>query len=471
MFKHLGIAGKLVAMLLVPLVGLAYFAGVAVLDKADTAAGAGRLQADSELAVRVSGFVHEVQKERGLTALFLGSAGAKYGTELREQRTATDRTLAAVRTLAVGSAAGPSGQLAKALEPLATLAEHRSGVDAQSIPPADATGYYTKVNAGLLDVVSAVAGGERRAGPERAVEAYANYLRAKEQTGLERAALARGFTAGAFQDGAETAKFLSAVAGQDAYLQAFARQATAADARAAAATVQGEDVERAAELRALAISRLRAPDLGGARPDAWFAAMTAKIDLMKRVEDRLAAGVSSRAGALESDARRALLLNLALALLAGAAAVALAVFLGRAIRRSVLAMLAAAEGIAVGDVEQEVETGGTDEIGRTTAAFARMVDYLRETAGGARRIAAGDLTAQVEPRSERDALGHAFVSMTQNLNDLVGQASQDRVGPERRLGADGGDLGRGRPRGRRDRRRRQRRRDRAPSARCRRSAA
>ena len=34
--------------------------------------------------------------------------------------------------------------------------------------------------------------------------------------------------------------------------------------------------------------------------------MTAKIDLMKRVEDRLAAGVSADAGALEAASRRAL---------------------------------------------------------------------------------------------------------------------------------------------------------------------
>ena len=53
-----------------------------------------------------------------------------------------------------------------------------------------------------------------------------------------------------------------------------------------------------------------------------------------------------------------------------------------------------------------------------------MIDYLRETAEAARRIAYGDLTATVRPRSERDALGHAFVAMSANLNDLVGRTSQ-----------------------------------------------
>ncbi len=193
--------------------------------------------------------------------------------------------------------------------------------------------------------------------------------------------------------------------------------------RAAAATVRGTPVADAARMREQAIAKLRAPDLGGTDPKAWFAAMTAKIDLMKRVEDRLAAGVSADAGALQAASRRALLVTIVLALLALAGATALAVILVRGLRRSILAMLRAAEGIAGGDVEQEVSSLGRDEIGRTTDAFARMIEYLRETAGAARRIAAGDLTSTLQPRSERDALGHAFVAMSENLNQLVGQTS------------------------------------------------
>jgi methyl-accepting chemotaxis protein len=425
MLKNLGISGKLAVMLVVPLVGLAYFAGSDVVDKAHTASSAGRLQDDTALAVRVSAFVHEAQKERGMTALFVGSKGEQFGDELNAQRAVADRALASLRELA---GTGPAGKLDKALAPLTSLAEHRKAVDALSLPPAEATGYYTKANAGLLDVVSAVADSSDDAALTRTVQSYASYLRAKEQTGLERAALAKGFTAGFFQSGTDAAAFLTAVAGQDNQFAAFARQADPADLRAATATVAGKQVDDAARMRALAISRLREPDLGGVDPKAWFAAMTEKINLMKKVEDRLAAHVSSQAGDLKAGARRALVLNLVVALLAIVAATALAVIVGRAIKRSVLNMLHAAEGIAEGDVDQELTSSGRDEIGRTTEAFARMIDYLRESAAGARQIADGDLTARVEPRSERDALGHAFVAMTANLNELVGQTSQTASG-------------------------------------------
>jgi methyl-accepting chemotaxis protein len=419
MLRNVGIAGKLALMLLLPLVGLAYFAGSKVLDKAATASAAGQLQRDAQLAVRVSAFVHEFQKERGLTALFVGSQGARSGPELKAQRTLTDRRLAALQ----GSGEELHG-LAAALGSLDTLAEHRSAVDGLSLPGPQATAYYTKVNAAMLDVVSAVAGSSSAPKLTRAVDAYSDYLRAKEQTGLERAALAKGFTAGAFKDGTDIAGFLSAVAGQDAYLRAFARQAAPADVRAAGTTVRGQAVEDAARMREQAIGRLRAPDLGGTDPKAWFAAMTAKINLMKRVEDRLATGVATDAGALKATSERALVVAIVLALLALAGATALAFTLVRGLRRSILAMLRAAEGIAAGDVDQEVTSLGRDEIGRTTDAFARMISYLRETADAARRIAAGDLTSTVRPRSDRDALGHAFVAMTENLNHLVGRTSE-----------------------------------------------
>ena len=90
MLKDVGIAGKLAILVLLPMLGLVYFAGSKVVDKAGTASGAARLQQDTRLAVQVSAFVHEAQTERGMTALFVGSKGAKSAAELKDQRALTD---------------------------------------------------------------------------------------------------------------------------------------------------------------------------------------------------------------------------------------------------------------------------------------------------------------------------------------------------------------------------------------------
>jgi methyl-accepting chemotaxis protein len=112
-------------------------------------------------------------------------------------------------------------------------------------------------------------------------------------------------------------------------------------------------------------------------------------------------------------------LILALGIAAVLVAAALAFLLGSSLVGGIKQMLAAADGISEGDLEQKVETKSRDELGQTAAAFGRMIEYLRGTAAAAEQIAGGDLTVEVEPKSERDALGNAFHTMVANLRQMI----------------------------------------------------
>src|SRR5690242_14790190 len=102
----------------------------------------------------------------------------------------------------------------------------------------------------------------------------------------------------------------------------------------------------------------------------------------------------------------------------------LAFIISRAITGGVGQMLKAANGIAEGDVDQDIDIRSKDELGDTGAAFGRMVSYLKEMAGTADRVAAGDLTVTVNPRSERDLLGNAFKKLVTDLGDVIGEVSR-----------------------------------------------
>jgi len=104
-------------------------------------------------------------------------------------------------------------------------------------------------------------------------------------------------------------------------------------------------------------------------------------------------------------------------------AIALALWLSRGIAGGLRQMVAAARGIARGDVQQRVEVRSRDEIGELATAFREMIAYLEETAVAAQAIADGDLTVEVEPKSDRDALGHAFAHMSRELRDALGDRS------------------------------------------------
>ncbi len=79
------------------------------------------------------------------------------------------------------------------------------------------------------------------------------------------------------------------------------------------------------------------------------------------------------------------------------------------------------EALAMGDVEQRIEISSQDEIGQLAAAQARVVDYMKEMAGVAAKVADGDLTVQVRPLSEKDAFGYAFLELVARQRDLIGK--------------------------------------------------
>ena len=79
------------------------------------------------------------------------------------------------------------------------------------------------------------------------------------------------------------------------------------------------------------------------------------------------------------------------------------------------------EALAEGDVEQQINFKSSDEIGTLASAYSKVVDYMKEMAAVSQRMASGDLTAEVKPRSEKDVLGNAFSQLTAQQRELIGK--------------------------------------------------
>ncbi len=156
---------------------------------------------------------------------------------------------------------------------------------------------------------------------------------------------------------------------------------------------------------------------GNDASDALVAALTAYQKHLSAMSDSATAGFNS-------TRTSSYWLMGALGAIAVLVGLALAFVISRSLVGGIRQMLAAAEGIAAGDVDQEVRMHSRDELGETADAFRRMIAYLRDMATAAGRIAEGDLTGDVTPASEHDALGKAFAVMTANLRELVGQMAE-----------------------------------------------
>ena len=109
----------------------------------------------------------------------------------------------------------------------------------------------------------------------------------------------------------------------------------------------------------------------------------------------------------------------------GIAGVLLAAVLAVVIARSVTVPLGEAseltKRLALGDTRADVTVRANDEIGQMLIAMNALVRSQKEMAAVAEKIAAGDLSVRVTPRSEHDGLGKAFASMVDTLGRVIGE--------------------------------------------------
>lgn len=102
----------------------------------------------------------------------------------------------------------------------------------------------------------------------------------------------------------------------------------------------------------------------------------------------------------------------------------LAIFLGMFISRSISIpineMVDAAEKLAVGDVEVDIEAKTKDEVGSLAQSFRKMIENIREQAYAVEKIAAGDLTVELKIKSDKDILGMKLNEMIEKNNELLG---------------------------------------------------
>jgi methyl-accepting chemotaxis protein len=423
---RLRLSMKLAVMLAIPVIALIAFSAIQIKGKASEASQLGQLGELSELAVTTSALLHETQKERGITALYMGSGGTEHGDKLATQRDNVDARLADLdAALSATNVDSFGSDFAAAVsttsESFGELSSHRSSVDQLSIPTGDAIAFYTQWNTAMLSTVEEIGGLSNNAELSRLIASYVNWMQGKERAGQERAVLSNTFAAGSFQ-GAFFNKFSQLVSEQNTYQQVFASFATPEQSTFAEQTVQGSEVDSVNEMREIAFAGSTSTDLG---VDAgfWFDSSTVMINHLKTVEDQLASDLITTASDLKSSAQSSLYILAGVVVALIAFSVASAYVIARLLSSQVTQLAEGLSTVAVGDVTYQIDIESTDEVGEMADSYRQMQTYLGEMVGAAQQIADGDLTARVQPRGDNDALGNAFQSMIANLVDLIGTTS------------------------------------------------
>ena len=268
-------------------------------------------QADtlSRLVVNLGEVVHELQKERGISAGFMSSQGAKFADSLTAQRKLTDENISRLQQsigLIDRSFVGP--RYIKLLEtvggPLSELVKNREQISQLALPPAESLRFYSNLIAHLLEVAVRTGNQMPTSKLARMSNSKQALLYLKERCGQERALLTGAFGSG----GLTTEQF-------NAFLGLLGDQANFRRIAISYATPEQETLlrEKLSEPAAKDVEAIEQMVMyKGANADLvyssedWFAKSTAKIDLLRIVEESYSSDIAREIHANMEESRQAL---------------------------------------------------------------------------------------------------------------------------------------------------------------------
>ncbi|HKE99865.1 MAG TPA: nitrate- and nitrite sensing domain-containing protein [Actinomycetes bacterium] len=429
MIRNLPIRSKLVTVLALPVLALLALGTLRVAKDVGDDFEARRVSRVTAFAGKLSALVHELQKERDQSAGYAAARKRSGYGRVVAQRVWADQALTAFRAELAklgldepGSRLGD--RLTRATQGLDGLDRQREVLDGDGPLDADATlrGYGDVIH-DLLEVTAAMPAESADQELARQIQALVALERAKEAGASKRSLMYAALLAGRFEAGWYQ-RFAALGGAEQTWLAEFR---TAADDRQRGyltSIVAGRDVQRADSLeRAVLTQDPGAPPAVDARE--WLTTTSAKVDLLRAVELRLADDVVRDAAAAKRQAERQAFVGSALVVLVLLVSIGLSVAIARSMARSLRLLRRAAHKVARrtlpetvdrlqrithGDdptlplvQERPLEVRSRDEVGDVAEAFNAVHDVAVRVATeqAALRVSLADLFRNLAQRNQK----------------------------------------------------------------------
>jgi HAMP domain-containing protein len=425
MIRNMQIRSKLIAVLVVPLVALTVLAAIGIGSNVSRGVQADRVNDQTAFAVSLSTLVHGLQQERDLSAGWVGSGrDAGYGGVVA-QRVAVNQALDTFRRDVRNLGSDNQGsafrkRVDSAVAGLEQLDEQRDRIEnnpATTVP--ETLDYYSGVIGNLLAVNLEIASQTDDRDLIRNVGTFVSLARLKEATSLERGRLYAVASAGRFGPG-DFRELAPIVGAQEAWRTQFEATATPEQRAFLDRTLQSPDIARVDDLRNKVLTGDPSQPV---QLDAkqWFTYMTAKLDLLRTVERRLADDVSAASRAAQSTASRQALLYTVILTLVLWFTVGLSLWMARSMVGPLRTLTRTANEVAderlpglvdklqhtkdprdLDVVPEPVPVTSTDEIGQVSAAFNSVHSTAIQVATeqAALRRSVGDMFLNLARRSQ-----------------------------------------------------------------------
>ena len=412
--NNLPIAGKLAAIVAVPLIALLAISTIEVVHGWHSYKTLGDLQQLIGTSEGIGELVHELQKERGRTSGFMASdRAADLAEALGQQRQGTDAALLVFRdATAVFLEEPESGEFGERLEAAETQLETvqlvRQEIDNGTIARADAIAAYSHAVGTLIEMVNAISRVAHDEHIERQLLAQLALMQLKESAGIERAMGAAAYGAGEAVQAVHT-RMMKLIGRQDQATIDVRELATPEQVESLDAALSPERLQDFLRLREQVANAPFGGVLDTADGKAWFAASTARIDDLRALERSLIADIALLTEETRQDAGSVLVWWIVEELAVLVLCIGLAIYVLRATVRPLLQMTSAMQALSQGELDVSVgDTSRRDEIGE----MARALDHFRAEAIEAE-------AARVERRAERERAEQARQQALQTMAESI----------------------------------------------------
>ena len=422
----------LVAAVGLPVAGLAALMIISSMQSLKDSDRAKELAGIVDLAIHASAVVHELQIERGRTVgMITGEYAAPLASAVADQRANVDAAAETFATFlretgireSVPTLDSPVAQVLSGLRERTAL---RNVIDGRSSSVGDVVGYYT----GVIDEMIALLGSALADAPTveiaHRLNAFKALVEAKEHGGLERALGGALFNLAA-QGAVPPARFKAywaRLSGERLALQRFRAEAPVEYVRWFDQAVRGADVDTVAEWRGVLAVIDQTGDGKGIDGKTWFDTATRRLNLVKSVEDQVAADARARAQARANNISGAAWFAVAIEAILVVLSVLIGGFAFARIASGVGGVTAALDRLRLGDLSASDDiTKRSDEFGDINRGIHDLTTNMRGWSESAARFSRGYLDQPFRPLSDHDELGHALEDMRARLAEILSNSA------------------------------------------------
>ncbi|GFD88270.1 methyl-accepting chemotaxis protein [Tenacibaculum sp. KUL152] len=332
-----------------------------------------------EISNKVLGLVHEVQKERGLTAGYIGANGQSFVSQLDTQRANVDRELALLLEVRnkLNRANPAFAILSKVLVTTEDLVSTRRNVSTLTMALSDALAFYTAISKAGLNSVAMLSQVSSDKTISSNLAALYSFSYAKEYSGIERAVLANVFASDTMSPALKL-RHNTLVVGQDRALELAILQSADKVNAILTEAVNSTEMSSVTPYR----ERVNTSDSGyNTSSPKWFQVATTRIDLLRDTEVEALDAIVSRANRVAASAV-AILITYIVVLLLGCA-ITLGVWLTMRLQKKQAVLTAKVIDSAIKDknLAQEIEIVTQDQLGRTAENINGLLSQFSSDLG------------------------------------------------------------------------------------------